>query len=325
MYKLNMLYIVYSIIFILLLYIIHYYYSRRRLAPVTFSIPEEKLVRNIPEKTKLISDLIPGKKETYIYNTEEEYKDEYKKSIFALTTKKAGWDCLRHYEIIANGCIPYFPGIEDCPRNTMALYPKYLQYEANSLYLRLKGESMETLSDKDKQQCYILANKFLTYTQNTLTTGKMAEYILEKSNHANIKNCLFLSGETTGDYLRCLTLHGFKTVLGSKCHDYPKIEHIYKTDTIDFKNLYGKGYNYTNLLNQELHDISLDHEIEEQIRRRQYSIIIYGSYHRGMPYYDLVMQYYNPEEIILLCGEDMHECNYKEFLDKGHWVFIREL
>jgi hypothetical protein len=56
----------------------HYYYSRRRLMPITFSIPEEKLVSNISEKTKLISDLIPGKKETYIYNTEQEYKDEYK-------------------------------------------------------------------------------------------------------------------------------------------------------------------------------------------------------------------------------------------------------
>jgi hypothetical protein len=37
------------------------------------------------------------------------------------------------------------------------------------------------------------------------------------------------------------------------------------------------------------------------------------------------MQNYNPEDIILLCGEDIHDCNYKEFLDKGHWVFVREL
>lgn len=325
MNKVYTLYIIYSIIFLLLLYIIYYYYARRRLIPVTFSIPEEKLVRKIPEKTKLISDLIPGKKETYIYNTEEAYKNEYKKSIFALTIRKAGWDCLRHYEIIANGCIPYFPGIEECPKNTMALYPKHLQYEANSLYRRLKDTSIETLSDNDKQECYNLANKFLTYTQNTLTTGKMAEYILEKSGHGNATSCLFLSGETTGDYLRCLTLNGFKTVLGSKCHDYPKIEHIYKSNTIDFKKLYGKGYTYTNLLDQELHDSKLDDGIEDQIRAKQYDIIIYGSYHRGMPHYNLVTQYYNPEEIILLCGEDEHECDNKVFLDKGHWVFMREM
>ena len=74
-----------------------------------------------------------------------------------------------------------------------------------------------------------------------------------------------------------------------------------------------------------MHDSSLDSGIEDQIRRKEYNIIIYGSYHRGMPYYNLVTQYYNPGEIILLCGEDEHECNNKEFLDKGHWVFMREM
>lgn len=326
MYKLNVSHLVYSIVFICLLYILYYKYSRRRLVPITFSIPEEKIVRYIPEKTKLISDLIPGKKETYIYHTEEEYRNEYKQSIFALTIKKSGWDCLRHYEILSNGCIPYFPGIEDCPRNTMSLYPKNLQYKANSLYLRLKDESIDTLSDEDKQECSILMGQFLEYTRNTLTTHKIAKYILEQSGHAKISNCLYLSGDIKGDYLRCLTLHGFKTLLGSRCHDYPKIPHLYKTNSIDFKKLYGKGYTYTNLLNQELHDTNLDDGIEEQIREKKYSIIIYGSYHRGMPYYDLVKEYYKPEEVILLCGEDIHDwCKYNDWLAKGHWVFMREM
>jgi hypothetical protein len=30
--------------------------------------------------------------------------------------KKGGWDCLRHYEIIGNGCMPYFENIEKCPK-----------------------------------------------------------------------------------------------------------------------------------------------------------------------------------------------------------------
>jgi hypothetical protein len=184
---------------------------------------------------------------------------------------------------------------------------------------------MEGLSEKEKEECFILANKMLDYTRNTLTTEKMAKYILEKSGHTNISSCLYLSGDTYTDYLRCLTLNGFKTLLGSRCHDYPKIDHLYKTSSINFKDMYGKGYNYTNLLNQELHDASLDYGIEEQIREKKYSIIIYGSYHRGMPYYDLVNEYYNPEEVILLCGEDKHDCNYDAWLAKGHWVFLREM
>lgn len=85
------------------------------LHPITFSIPKDKIVLSIPLKTKNCSDLIPGKIETYIYQNEEDYYKEYQSSLFAITTKKGGWDCLRHYEIMANGCIPYFPNIEQCP------------------------------------------------------------------------------------------------------------------------------------------------------------------------------------------------------------------
>ena len=88
---------------------------------ITFSIPELKIVRGMQHKTKLLSNLIPGNMSTYIYNTEEEYYNEYKSSLFAITTKKSGWDCMRHYEILACGTIPYFPNNENCPKDTMAL------------------------------------------------------------------------------------------------------------------------------------------------------------------------------------------------------------
>lgn len=67
------------------------------LHPITFSIAEQKIVNIIPKKTKILSSLIPGDISTYIYNTEEEYYKEYQQSYFATTTKKSGWDCMRHY------------------------------------------------------------------------------------------------------------------------------------------------------------------------------------------------------------------------------------
>ncbi len=62
----------------------------------------------IPEKDQDFASLIPGVLSTYIYDTEEEYFKGYQRAFYAVTCKKAGWDCLRHYEILANGCIPYF-------------------------------------------------------------------------------------------------------------------------------------------------------------------------------------------------------------------------
>jgi hypothetical protein len=291
--------------------------------PINISIPEEKIANCVPHKTKVLSDLIPGKKETYVYETEEEYYKEYKKSMFALTTKKAGWDCLRHYEILANGTIPYFPEIDSCPERTLTLLPKDLIMEGNKLYERIKTKNMNEIEYDIMEEYVRLASKCLAYTKDNLTTKEIAKYILEKTNHQNVKRILYLTNDIYPDYLRCLTLHGFKSLYGSQCHDYPKIPHIYKGD--DYKNYYGKGFTYTNLLEHSTHNEMLEQTIEEDIRNRYYDIVIYGSYHRGMLYYDLISQYYKPNEIILLCGEDIHDCEYKKLTDKGHYVFVREL
>jgi hypothetical protein len=287
--------------------------------PITFSIPSEKVVTEVPVKTKLMSSLIPGKIDTYIYHNEEDYYAEYRQCLFATTTKKAGWDCMRHYEIMANGCIPYFPTIEECPVTIMVLLPKPLLLEGNRLYLKHKDKKINDLTSDDMIECTVLIEKLLEYTRNNLTTSKIASYILEKIDNTHASKILYLSGDTGPDYLRCVTLHGFKELLGVDCHDYPKIQHIYRGS---YPHLYGKGISYTNLLDHSLHNDTLDETIEETIKNRVWDIIIYGSYHRGMPYYDLTISVYAADKIILLCGEDTHACNCYNW---SHPVFVREL
>jgi len=299
--------------------------SNNLLHPITFCIPESKIVKSIPFKKKFLSKIIPGCVNTYIYDTEEEYYNEYKESYFAVTLKKAGWDCMRHYEILANGCIPYFINIEECPKNTMALLPKDLLLQANILYNKLKNKTIMELENEEINEYNVLLTKLLDYTRNYLTTSKIANYILQKTNYQSVSRILYLSGDLNPDYLRCLLLHGFKELFGSNFHDYPKIPHMYKSNTIHLSNLYGKGMSYANLLEDILHDNKLDDTIEQNIKNKYYDIIIYGSYHRGIPYYDLINKIYKPDEIILLCGEDLHCCNYNQYIQKGHYVFVREL
>jgi hypothetical protein len=309
--------------------------NSRKIYPIGFSFPQEKIVKTIPNKTKILSDLIPGKKETYIYNTEEDYYNEYKKSIFATTTKKMGWDCLRHYEIIANGCIPYFPDIEQCPKNTMTFFPKDLVIKGNGIYNRIKNKNINDLSDEERNECTALIQALLEHMKEKLTTSKMAKYVLDQSNHSDASNILFLGAKKEADYLRCLTLHGFKELLGAKCHDYPKIEHLYKSDNVDYTKFYGKGITYTNILDQSLHDNAKDNTLQEDIKNKKYDIVIYGtSWHKHgtgfigegeKPYYDIVSSVYKPEEIILMCGYDIHECEYEKEIPNGHHIFVREL
>lgn len=290
--------------------------------PIGFSIPKEKLCRYYVNKTKILSDIIPGKIDTYIYNTEEEYYNEYQQSYFAITRCKAGWDCMRHYEILANGCIPYFIDIKNCPKNTMTLLPKELLIDSNDLYNNLKDKNQ--LNEGEIKEYNILREKLIQHTKNHLTTDKMAKYILNRSNLRSVSKILYLSGNLAPDYLRCVTLHGFKSLFGLNCHDYPKVPHIYKSN-INYKSLYGKGITYSNLLDQSLHNDTLDNTIIQDIENKHYDVIIYGSYHRGMPYYDLISKIYDSNKIILLCGEDLHNCNCNYYAEKGHHVFVREL
>jgi FkbM family methyltransferase len=302
-----------------------YLYKKQKLYPISFSIPESKISTIIPIKTKVLSSIIPNSTATYTYDNENHYYNEYKQSLFAITTKKAGWDCMRHYEILANGCIPYFPNIEDCPVNTLKIM-KHLLIEGNILYSKYGNyKHINEFTNDELNECYNLISKLLDFTRQHLTTNKIATYILNQTNFNNVSNILYLSCDTNPDYLRCITLHGFKELFGIKCHDYPKIPHIYKTDYIDYTKLYGRGMTYTNLLDSSLHDDNLDNTIVQDIQNKKYDIVIYGSYHRGMLFYDLVNQIYKPNEIILLCGEDIHKCDNYTWVEKGHSVFVREL
>ena len=291
--------------------------------PIGFSIPEEKVVSNIPIKEKILAHIIPGQADTYIYNNETDYYNDYRISLFAITCKKAGWDCMRHYEILANGCIPLFKDIETCPDSIMTFLPKELLRQGQILYDQLQDRDIHEINPLIMNVCEELIEKMLNHTRNYLTTRKMAQYILDSTGNVSVKKILYLSGNISPDYLRCVTLHGLKSIFGVECHDYPKIPHLYKSTKINYSSLYGKGITYTNLLDQSLHDHDNDDTIIQDIQNKYYDIVIYGSYHRGMPFYDKVTQLYSPGQIILLCGEETHCCDYDRCV--GHHVFVREL
>jgi hypothetical protein len=150
--------------------------------PIGFSIHPTKIVGEVPEKTKLVASLIPGNTATYIYHTEKDYYDDYKRSFFAITHKKGGWDCMRHYEILACGCIPLFTDLEECPPDIMTLFPKDIILQTNKIYKEIVekgGDSVDLAHQLCLKEIYI--RPLLDYTRKYLTNDKLARYILEKS------------------------------------------------------------------------------------------------------------------------------------------------
>lgn len=149
---------------------IHPYFKRELISnkfiPIHFAIPECKITTNKLDKIQEYGSIIPGQG-GYKFDLEQDYYNDYNKSYFGVTMKKAGWDCMRHYEILANNCIPYFVDLEECSNFTLTNLPKELLLEARELTKYF-----------EEQKYFIILNELFKYTKNKLTTKQLANYVL---------------------------------------------------------------------------------------------------------------------------------------------------
>lgn len=143
--------------------------NRSDVESISFSIPEIKITNDQPTKRKLYGTVIPGNIKTYVFYDEKEYYDDYANSFYGFTWKKGGWDCMRHYEIMAAGSIPCFRDLDSCPKGVMKNFPKDLILEMNKY--SLKAEVPSNYFDVQKE--------LIDYTRSNLTTKKAAKEILQ--------------------------------------------------------------------------------------------------------------------------------------------------
>ena len=92
-----------------------------RIYPISFGIPDEKIVSYMCTKLKDFATHIVDKEieekvyncnTSYKFSTEEEYYRDIQSSKYGITTKKGGWDCLRHYELAANSSVLCFKDLD---------------------------------------------------------------------------------------------------------------------------------------------------------------------------------------------------------------------
>jgi hypothetical protein len=97
--------------------------SLRRVRGIAMSIPEEKIVTAPPGKDKdwplhVVDPEVArkvGGRTVYGFDDEDGYLADLRRSRFGVTTMRAGWDCLRHYEIAASGAVPCFRALARKP------------------------------------------------------------------------------------------------------------------------------------------------------------------------------------------------------------------
>ncbi len=95
----------------------------RDIRPLAFSIPAALIVTGDTEKTQrfpahIVDDELAarlGGSTGLVFSTEDEYIADLRRSRFGITTKREGWDALRHYEIAAAGAVPCFRDLHAKP------------------------------------------------------------------------------------------------------------------------------------------------------------------------------------------------------------------
>lgn len=311
--------------------------QNKMLYPISYSVPEEIIVPYVPFKTH------PMAKHEYQFSDSQLYLKNYRHALFGETSLKCGWDAFRHYEILSQGTIPYFHNLQACPKRSLHTFPKELVLTLMDKYGQRSWEEIQKMSSS---QLYKDLDELLSYTRDTMTTRKQAEYLLSKGSVPGTKKVLFLHNSVgTGDYLCELTAHGLLKYTEGEVDIYPELPHLYESFPIEStKNLYGKGFNYTRMIPDRYQKNLAEDSVWEFIKEGKYDQIV--TYFECMSNKVIpfsigdrdVRRFYDTSKISLLCGHDcdpywseeknwyirmQHECGLKA-LQPIFNVFIRE-
>ncbi|HSF52823.1 MAG TPA: hypothetical protein VLA71_03675, partial [Algoriphagus sp.] len=274
----------------------------------------ELFVNQIPTKDKIWAEVIPGLRETYRFDTEQAYYQMYQSARFAFTWKKGGWDCLRHYEIIANGCIPVFRDINLCPDATLANFPK-------SLFQRVNKELIPWKETPEYEELYHkLAEQILDYSREHASAEGMGKKFLEIAGLYPGARVLVLTCDPRPNYSREFTFIGLNRVLkasGGICISYPELKPIYSDfPQNEAQKLYGKGFGYTRRLERshtEELKVWTDETVKTSILTKKWDFILFGKIGVDeptlgslpeLPFWNEIVDLYPSDKIGFLYGGD---------------------
>ena len=273
---------------------------------------------SVDSKKYVISPLIPGDTSNYLFGAgeESEYYNMYRQSMFALTSKKGGWDCLRHYEILAAGCIPIFENLDACPFDTMVSFPKELLREAYCSLLPWRN------TDEQREAYPRFASQLFEEAKTACSASANAtQFLCDMSHLGSCPRILMLVGHPGINYTRELNWIGIKRLVGTAAVEYPPLDFLYD----DFPEsrlgeLYGNGFTYSRRLSSQLRTILTEDELVESIKQKKWDMIIYGKVGPdettvgsipNLPYWEHVFKRYSRDEIVFWYGGDgMQDLTY---------------
>jgi hypothetical protein len=148
----------------------------KNILPINYGIHKSKIFngeKNIIQETSksipTLDNCTHISSSHYLFDNEIDYYNDYRISKYGITKKKGGWDSMRHYEILANKCVPLFENIEECPEYTLTNLPKDILTKIKNRYPNITDNEYEDYS-----------SLLHTYTIENLTTDKLCKNILNR-------------------------------------------------------------------------------------------------------------------------------------------------
>ncbi len=155
---------------------------RLQLHPLAFAVPESTIVAAVPAKSQRFpahvvdEELRPliGGSARYAFADEAAYRSDLGGARFGITGRRAGWDCLRHYEIAASGTVVCF---RDLDRKPPRCAPHGLEDGINAVgYTSAAGllQRLDSLAPAEERRLQAAA---LAWAERQTTRRRAAEVL----------------------------------------------------------------------------------------------------------------------------------------------------
>jgi hypothetical protein len=157
--------------------------------PISMSIPKEH-IEYIPMKSRTqnfvnynvdnsLADLFPARPVAELgkwqpaFENQHEYFEDIKKSRFGITAKRAGWDCLRHYEYAAKGAILCFKNLQQ----KSALCAPFGLEEKNCIIYNEKQDLLDKIRKKSLGELQDLQDNQYKWIQHYTTQNVASRFL----------------------------------------------------------------------------------------------------------------------------------------------------
>ena len=271
-------------------------------------------------KTRTSAIVTPYDRGTYRYpptpEGESAYLAQYRESFFGVTCKKGGWDCMRHYEILSQGCMPWFVDIFECPESCLVDSPKDLLRQVHSLRgCCFDAETGQVAVDPDcfdADRYWPLLGQLWDYSRRQLTTEQCARRMLERAGAIDCRNVLVLSvSHDCIDYLGGMVLHGLRSIAGLSVTDHPRMDYMYlrpdRPDDHCEAEMWGLGFSLAHRL-AEPHGIDRE-DLSARLAAGEFDLAVYVDAgkltpERPLPLWDGVRRALGRRRVLLIDGND---------------------